>query len=325
MVKAAAVASLLLALFAGQSAAATRAGPLPGFSGGAYTTPTGETVQIYSSPEYAADPDFNQRWANFLGSLPHGSELSQLTVYFAPLDRVHQVCGIRALACYDGESETIFSTGDDVPDRATAQSILAHEYGHHIAQNRSNPPWDAVDWGTKRWATYMNVCERAKAGTLFPGDEGDHYQLNPGEAFAEDYRVLVEQQDGLPASPWLAVDGSLYPDGTALQLVQEDIADPWAGDTTATYTNGFRPGSGIARVYSLAMPYDGVFAVTLRGPAGSSYDLRLFDTSGRLLASAVSTRRVKTLRYSVCGQRTLQLRVRRSKGFGPYTLAVSKP
>jgi hypothetical protein len=28
--------------------------------------------------------------------------------------------------------------------------IVAHEYGHHLANNRINPPWNALSWGTKR-------------------------------------------------------------------------------------------------------------------------------------------------------------------------------
>ena len=72
----------------------------------------------------------------------------------------------------------------------TPTSVAAH--GHHIAANRSNAPWLALDWGTKRWATRMSICARRGARTAFPGDEGDNYSLNPGEAFAEAYRVLVE-------------------------------------------------------------------------------------------------------------------------------------
>src|SRR5439155_4552753 len=114
-----------------------------------------------------------------------------------------------ALGWYDADDRVIFTTGDDVPERATAQSILAHEYGHHIANNEKNTPWLAEDYGTKRWASYVNVCKRARTGTLYPGDESEHYRLNSGELFAESYRVLVEQKLGLPASPWLAVDQSL--------------------------------------------------------------------------------------------------------------------
>ncbi len=101
--------------------------------------------------------------------------------------------------------------------------MITHEYGHHIAASRDNDPWPAVEWGTKRWASYLNVCRRSQAGQLFPGDEGDRYALNPGEAYAEDYRVLNERREGLPESAWTIVDQSLYPDQTALDLLAQDV------------------------------------------------------------------------------------------------------
>ena len=51
----------------------------------------------------------------------------------------------------------------------SAEAIIAHEYGHHVAANRSNAPWAALDWGTKRWATYIQVCGRARDGRALPG------------------------------------------------------------------------------------------------------------------------------------------------------------
>src|SRR5919201_2056625 len=62
---------------------------------------------------------------------------------------------------------------------------IAHEYGHHIASNRVNSPWTALDSGAKRWATYEHVCQGTRQGRLFPGDEDYHYWDNPGEGFAE--------------------------------------------------------------------------------------------------------------------------------------------
>src|SRR5207249_3734012 len=83
---------------------------------------------------------------------------------------------------------------------------------------RINPPWRALTWGTKRWASYMNVCAKTVSGQLHPGNEGNAYQLNPGEAFAEAYRVLNEQREGIASPEWDLVDPSLRPDATALQL-----------------------------------------------------------------------------------------------------------
>ena len=323
----AALAALAALFGAGTATAAPDAFSPPGFTGGAYTTATGETVRVLSAPSFASDPTFNQRWADFVASMPHGPEISTVTIYLAPLSQVANVCGAHTLGCYSTDDRVIFASGEDVPGRATVQSILAHEYGHHIANSRLNTPWPAEDYGTKRWATYENVCAKARTEKLYPGDEGEHYKLNSGEVFAETYRVYVEQKLGLPTSPWLAVDDGLQPDATALQLLAEDIVEPWQAATVTTEAGDFRAYTGDVRTFRFGAPLDGVLTLTLKTPSGAAYDLRLFDTSGRRLLAQTTpgTRSVKTIRYLVCGERTFQLRVLRTRGLGPFTLQLSRP
>jgi hypothetical protein len=323
----AALALLTALSTAGTATAGPDAFSPPGFSGGTYATPTGESVRVFSSPAFAADPTSNQRWADFVDSMPHGPEISTVTIYLAPLDQVGTVCGLHTLGCYSPEDKVIFASGEDVPGRATVQSILAHEYGHHIANSRRNTPWSAEDYGTKRWATYENVCAKARTEKLFPGDEGDHYKLNSGEVFAETYRVYVEQKLGLPASPWIAVDAGLQPDAEALDLVAHDVADPWQGPTVTTRTGDFRAYAGDARTIRFGAPLDGVITLTLAAPAGAAFDAHLFDTTGRKLLAQTTpgARAVKTIRYVACGERAFELRVLREHGFGSFTLQLSRP
>ncbi len=59
----------------------------------------------------------------------------------------------------------------DAVDSVPAEEVATHEYGHHVAFNRDNVPWLAVEWGSKRWASYANICSRARAGSVYPGDE----------------------------------------------------------------------------------------------------------------------------------------------------------
>jgi hypothetical protein len=194
--------------------------PAPtGFWGGEYTTPTGERVRVFSSPAYTTDQAANQRWAEFAARLLHGSELASVTVYLATPAEVSSLCGGNpdVRGCYS--SGRIIGLGEDTQD-ASAEAVLAHEYGHHIAANRSNEPWPALGWGTKRWSSYLDVCRLARAKEIFPGAEGPLlYFFNPGEGFAEAYRLLSERRAGLKESPW-RMDEMYRPDARALTLLQ---------------------------------------------------------------------------------------------------------
>src|SRR5918911_3588761 len=206
------------------------------FWGGRYTTPSGEAVTVYVSDSYAQDPAIPQRWANFLSSLVHGSELGLVTAYLAPLDEVQTVCGADALACYSPRDSLLVAPGDAPTSDISAEAVVTHEYGHHVAAHRSDAPWAAVDYGTKRWASYWQVCRRTRAGELHPGAESiPDYELNPGEAFAESYRVLNQRRAGLMETAWDVVDQRFYPTAQALTLLEQDVTTPWTKPTQTAY------------------------------------------------------------------------------------------
>lgn len=298
----------------------------PAAAATAYPLPTGETVEIDRSPSYQPDPARDQQWATFLGSLAHGSEISGLTLYLAPLDEVRSACGPRALACYSPNRQRIVAPGDDNLHGPAVESVVAHEYGHHVAASRLNPPWNASAWGTKRWATYAGVCAKADSGAVFPGDEGEHYALNPGEAFAESYRLLNERLAGKPDIPWGVVDPSFIPDDTALELVRQDVVDPWAGPTRYTVANALRPGKGRYR-FTVPTPLDGEVELTLRPPAGARFDLWLYDpaTHDLLARGTAQDSSTVTAGATACGQRSLLAVVTRARGSGAFTVEVSGP
>jgi hypothetical protein len=278
--------------------------PAPvGFWGGEYTTRTNERVRVFSSPAYAVDPAANQRWAELLARLVHGSELASVTVYLATPSEVSVLCGGNpdVRGCYS--SGRIIGLGEDTPD-ATAEAVLAHEYGHHVAANRSNAPWPALAWGTKRWSSYLDVCRLARAKEIFPGAEAPLlYFFNPGEGFAEAYRLLNERRLGLPESPWRIVDEMYRPNARALALLQQDVLDPWRANTTLTLSGRFVAGGKRARAFRIATPRDGELTASVSGSA------RLAGAAGRL----------------VCGARTTSLRVVRTGAPGAFRLTVSRP
>jgi hypothetical protein len=301
--------------------AALQVAQAAGAWGGRYNTSTGETVHVTASDRYPVDETMTRGWAEYLASLVHGPEIAHLTLYLAPGSEVQAVCGLAALGCYSGTRQLIVAPRDDYPGGTTAQAIVAHEYGHHIARNRVNPPWSAVAHGTKRWASRLGVCARADAGTLFPGGSGIRYRLDPGEGFAESYRLLNELRAGRPESPWDIVDTSLRPDAQALAALEQDILNPWTKPVVEGRSGTFRARGNGTRTIRLATPLDGNLQLKLAAPAKMRLRLTLVDTS-RNLAVATGGRKLTTL---ICGQRALAVRVTRLAGAGTFRLSITKP
>jgi hypothetical protein len=278
--------------------------------GGPYTTSTGETVRITVSDAYAVDENESRGWAEFLASLPHGPELAEVSVYFATPRELRRLCGSQALACYSPGDELIVAPGEEIADAPSRRAILAHEYGHHLAENRANPPWRGIAYGTKRWASYVGVCAGVAAGDL-----GRSYGTDPGEVFAESYRVLVEQRLGLPLTPWLIVNADLQPDEAAVRLLEQDVLSPWVANTVTRLTGS------TTRSYRVSTPLDGRMNVTLRAPRTAVFELSVTG-AGTVRARGGAT---VSLTTTVCGTRDANMTVRRVKGKGAYRLTVSKP
>ena len=236
-----------------------------------------------------------QRWADFFALLPHGPELQLLRAYIASLAEVREVCGGSAVGCY-GDDQLILT--NEPAFGFSPEEVARHEYGHHIALHRSNAPWPAVDWGPKHWATAAQICRRVRKSTAFPGDQSLEYKLNPGEAFTEAYRVLVDTRLGETHPSWPLVDSSFYPDQAALDAVAADVVSPWSGPTMRTFHV-----RGHVSARRLATPLDGTLTVQVTHPAG----VMLVGDDGQPMPP--TGRRGMTSTYRVCGERSLLITV----------------
>jgi hypothetical protein len=286
--------------------------------GGSYPTGDsyGSSVQIQVSDSYPVDQALPQGWATYLGTLVHGPELSRLTLNLAPFSSVQSICGVQALACYDPQGEAIYASPEDQLGAPPAKEVVTHEYGHHVANNRTDAPWNAIDYGTKRWASYENICAKAAGGTASPGDEGANYRQNSGEAFAESYRVLNLQKQGQTNIGWDIVDQSFFPDATALALLEQDVTAPWVAPAVSKLHGSF--GYGVVRTFSVKTQLDGSFTARLVSPTKAKMRLALYNGS-------TLVQRGTTIRYEICGARTLTLKVERISGRGAFSVTVSKP
>jgi hypothetical protein len=289
---------------------------------------SGETVVIAVTAACevscaAADP---QQIANTLGSFVHGPEMELLTVQLDAPSQIESDCGYGAQACYYGAENKIVLSGDGgaAPDGASREFVLAHEYGHHVARHRESPPPfpPAIDWGTARWSSYEQVCQRSRAGALFPGNEGLHYFRDPGEAFAESFARLHFPDGGVPWR-WLA---TLEPDAEALEAIREDTLNPWLGRTPLKLRGRVPRRRDGPVVRTFGTPIDGT--ISLRPANRSHFDLDLLNPLGNLLRSSRNGLSLgHRLNFTVCGQSQLRVAIRPSSraASGPFTLQIQRP
>jgi hypothetical protein len=287
---------------------------------------SGETVAISVTDACrvacdAADP---QQIADTLGTFVHGPEMELLTVQLDTPSQIEFDCGYGAEACYYGGEDKILLSGDDTPapEGASRDFVLAHEYGHHVAQHRESPPPfpAAIDWGTPRWASYEHVCQGSRAGALFPGNEGLHYFRDPGEAFAESFAHLRFPASAVPWR-WAA---RLKPDDAALEAIREDTLEPWLG------RRGFELQGRLSQRHDAAVrafktPLDGV--VSLRPRSQGLFGLSLLSPAGHVLrTSRHGLSFGHQLNYTVCGQHRLRVAVRPSRrSGGAFKLQIQRP
>jgi hypothetical protein len=311
-----------------------RNGPAPREN--SYPVLGGEQVEVSST--YYTDEQM-QSVVNVLAGLVHGPEMNSLSVYVASPDEITNICGQGALACYaPGISEMVVSGDEGSSYGVPRDFTIAHEYGHHIANNRVNPPWTALDSGAKRWATYERVCQGTRKGQLFPGDEQYHYWENPGEGFAESNAHL--NFPGVSV-PW-GYSSLLQPTQGSLAKLKADITSPWTEPTTVVSNGSMWPTRRNPAEHRFSTPLDGQVEIRLDGPEGSNYDLfllgpklraakhlrkhhRRFRVRRRVIDRAVSSSSSEQIDMNLCGQSSIRVEVRRRSGAGPFAVSVTRP
>ena len=306
-----------------------RAGHLPATAaaaphGGRFRAADGTTLKVLESSAFPRDDAELQGWANFFGSLVHGPELSKLTVYIAPFAEVQKKCESKtADSCYYPDANEIILVRDPPPGHDPVPAIAAHEYGHHVAAHRKNDIGAAMDWGPTYWGSYEDVCDRADARTAYPGDEDRHYELNPGEAWAETYRILNGQEPQL----WDIIDNSFFPDATALRRAREDVKNPYDGGEFINRRGSFGRRGSSWRHVKAPVENDGTVALRLTTTGSLDGDLYVFENRHSRHPIDWSRRRGHTERLvgKYCGYRHLDVRVRRKRGSGKFKLRLTLP
>jgi len=291
--------------------------------GGPITATTGEVVHVFVSDLLPAETP--EKWAEIIAGLTHGAELSRLTSHIATLEEVQDLCGERALGCYSRNE--LVALGETTVEGTTPEEVIRHEYGHHIAYHRLNAPWRAIDWGPKNWASAATVCPRVARSEAFPGNEGRNYSQNPGEAWAEVYRLMDERKAGITTPTWPIIVASFFPDETALRAAEVDVVQPWTVNRISKHTRTF--GRNTPRVWWIPVqtPLDGDLALTATLPKGGLHEVALVSANRSTVLRRAQWvgQRAKRLTTSVCGQRSSFVRITQGGALGRVALTVSKP
>ncbi len=264
----------------------------------------------------AADP---QTIANFLGTLPHSDEMNSLEVDLVDpnLEMSNPVTGCgsaQALSCYYPDENRIVASGSSFTagDDATQLYVIAHEFGHHVANHRDNAPFasPAIDWGPKNWASFAGVCQGVRTGRYVPGDEGARYYDNPGEAWAESFAKNAFPDQPVP---WEWPD---FPDphSGGFPAIQRDALHPWSGDSVDKRRGHFRARRRPKKIVKrFATPLDGDLQLNLSGPDRADLALKLLDSTGHVLARSDGVGSHESVSYQICGQRSVSAVVRRHR------------
>jgi hypothetical protein len=119
--------------------------------------------------------------------------------------------------------------------------------------------------------------------------------------------------------PWYFTD-LLAPDEPIEAAVRADVLHPWTRPSVRTF-HGRLP-SGSSRRLRIATPLDGSARFLARGRPRVSLELL---SGHRILARARPRRSGTTLRFTVCGQRRLTVRITAVTGHGSYALRSTRP
>jgi hypothetical protein len=284
----------------------------------------GLPVRVTMASAYAADTMVAQSYVDLVSGLPHGSELGLLRMRIVPPQQVAPECGatedLGVIACYLPPRNLMVVPGEQSEVGVTPAYVVAHEYGHHVANHRSNPPFGALDYGPKQWASLKNVCHEALAGRLAPGDEGDLYRANPGEAWAETYaRLKYPEGDG----EWRYSD-LLRPTQAGNFAAAADVLHPWKRSRRQTFRGRLGPFDAQDR-FTFRLTLDGSLRFRLAGPRAANYDLEVRADGHLEGRTRMPGSRDRLGWEAACVQapETIAATVRRRSGSGPYTLRVT--
>ncbi len=136
---------------------------------------------------------------------------------------------------------------------------------------------------------------------------------------------MDERKAGVTTASWQIVSPSFYPSEAAIQAAERDVVQPWTAGTKTTV----RRSVAKSRTWwvPLSTPLDGSLTVTATLPRGGLHEVALVGANRRtVLKRAIpSGARFRSINATVCGQRSLFVRVTQKGKTGVVTVGAAKP
>ncbi len=138
---------------------------------------------------------------------------------------------------------------------------------------------------------------------------------------------MDERKAGITTATWPIIAPSFYPDEAALVAADADVLKPWAKARTIGFSRVF--GRRTAKVWWVPVPtpLDGDYRLNVTVPNGGAHEVALVAANRRTVVGRAQWvgQRVRRLEGSICGQRSLFVRVTQRGTLGRVRVSVTTP
>jgi hypothetical protein len=167
------------------------------------------------------------------------------------------------------------------------------------------------------------VCTGTVRHLLFPGNEDQsssgHYWDNPGELWAETYRILAGG-----TSKWV-FDPRYAPDKRALAAARRDVLKPWTTNQYIVRRGTFSRRRGRWKFFKVPVENDGTVDLNLRSRGSLDADIYIYDPStGHQIDRSARSGRTEHYVGTYCAQQ-VRVGVYRYRGYGSWTMKLTLP
>jgi hypothetical protein len=138
---------------------------------------------------------------------------------------------------------------------------------------------------------------------------------------------MDERKAGITTASWPIIDPSFFPNEPALQAADRDVLQPWTADRNIVHRRVFGKRTKKVWLIPLPTPLDGELTLSATLPRNGLHEIALVAPNRRtvLRRAQWTGQRVKSTATTICGQRSLFVRVTQSGGLGRVTVTASIP